>query len=298
MIQPDRYTGKREWFLLSDDAGSRSDAARARFVELLTRDDDAIELDRVALAIASAEYPTLDTAAYLAQLDRLAAELRPRLSPEESPERLIAVLNAFLFGEEAFHGNAHDYYDPRNSYLNEVLDRRTGIPITLALVYIELGRRVGLRLDGIGLPGHFIVRCNGASDNLLIDPFNRGAVLTTADCADRVRQLYGNSLRFSPELVTMSRRDIVTRMLRNLKGCYLRKGDLLRALRAVEWTVLADPRQPEELREMGLLRYRLGDLRGAAADLERFIEQAPPGRLVDQTRDQLRRVQEFWVRRN
>jgi regulator of sirC expression with transglutaminase-like and TPR domain len=276
-----------------------SDAARARFVELISRDDAAIELDRVALAIALAEYPGLDSAAYLTRLDAMAFELRPRLSPEESPERLIAVVNAYLFGEEAFHGNAHDYYDPRNSYLNDVLDRRTGIPITLALLYIELSRRVGLRIDGVGLPGHFIVRCQTGRGDVLIDPFNQGAVLSVADCADRVRQLYGNSLRFSPALLRpTSRREIVTRMLRNLKGCYLRRGDLQRALRAVEWTVLADPAQLEELREQGLLRYRLGDFPGALADLERFVEQAPPGRLVDQTRAQVRRVRDLWARRN
>jgi regulator of sirC expression with transglutaminase-like and TPR domain len=269
------------------------------------------DLAVAALMIARVEYPKLDAGPYLDRLDALGNEARRRVAEasvaaEDIPPRVdpirfarVMALNDYLFSELRFAGNDVHYEDPRNSCLNEVIDRRTGIPITLALVYIELGRRVGLRLDGVGLPGHFIVRCNGGHDDLLIDPFNRGAVLTIADCADRVRQLYGNSLHFSPELLrSTTRRDIVTRMLRNLKGCYLRRGDLRRALRAVEWTVLADPRQPEELREQGLLRYRLGDLRGAIADLERFIEQASPGRLVDQTRAQLRRVQEFWVRRN
>lgn len=270
---------------------------RARFGELMAGDERAIPLDRVALAIAQAEYPALEAAIYLRRLDELAAELRPRLSPEESTARLVAELNAYLFGEQGFHGNPVDYYDPRNSYLNDVLDRRTGIPITLAVVYIEVARRVGLRIEGVGLPGHFIVRAVGSG--LLIDPFNGGAILSEADCAERVRQLYGNSLRFGPELLrTSGPREIVTRILGNLKGCYLRRGDLVRAQRAVEWTILAAPGRPDDQRELGLLRYRQGDFRGALAELERYLEQAPSGQLAEQTRQQLRHIDELWTRRN
>ena len=274
--------------------------ARARFAELMAADDRAIPLDRVALTIAQGEYGDLEPADYLRRLDAMAAELRPRLSPEESTERLVAELNAYLFGEQAFHGNAGDYYDPRNSYLNDVLDRRTGIPITLSVVYIELARRVGLPIEGVGLPGHFIVRAPSATaEGLLIDPFQQGAVLSLADCADRLRQLYGNSLPFTPELLRPAgRREIVTRMLGNLKGCYLRRGDFDRALRAVEWTLLADAARGEDRRELGLLHYRRGDFRRAIAELERYLEQSPSGPLAEQTRGQLRHVEELWTRRN
>jgi regulator of sirC expression with transglutaminase-like and TPR domain len=281
--------------------------ARARFAELMAGDDHTLELDRAALAIARGEYARLEPAAYLRRLDEMAAELRPHLSPEESPERLIAVLNAYLFGEQAFHGNANDYYDPRNSYLNDVLDRRTGIPITLSVVYIEVARRVGLYVEGVGLPGHFIVRApaaagafsTGSGPGLLVDPFNQGAVLSEADCADRIRQQYGNSLRFTRELLRgAGRREIISRMLGNLKGCYLRRGDLERARRAVEWGLLADPAHQDDLRELGLMRYRGGDLRGAIADLERYLERNPAGPLAEQTRDQLRHVEALWARRN
>ena len=273
--------------------------ARARFAELVSRSENEIELDHVALTVARGEYPGLDVPRYLRRLDDMAAEVRPRLSPEVSPRRLIATLNEYLFGEQAFHGNALDYYDPRNSYLNDVMDRNTGIPITLSLLYIELARRVGLRLEGVGLPGHFIVRYPLGDEKLLVDPFNAGAMLTLEDCADRVRQLYGNSLRFSPDLLRpASRREIVRRLLANLKGCYLRRGDLTRALRAVDWTLLIDPAQQDELREKGLLRFRLGDFKGAAADLERFLQTQPSGRLADQTRSQLRLAEDLWIRRN
>jgi regulator of sirC expression with transglutaminase-like and TPR domain len=273
--------------------------ARAQFAELMSRSDPEIELDQAAMAIAQGEYERLEALPYLRTLDEMASELRPRLSPEESPERLVAELNAYLFGEQAFHGNAVDYYDPRNSYLNDVLDRRTGIPITLSVVYMELARRVGLTIEGVGLPGHFIVRCPAASNELLVDPFHQGAVLSLQDCAERVRQQYGNSLRFTPELLrTTTHREIVRRMLGNLKGSYLRRHDLVRAVRAVDWALLADPSHPEDLRERALLRFRLGDFRGSVRDLERYLEHGPRGALAEQTRAQLRRVQELWARRN
>ncbi len=274
--------------------------ARSHFAELMSVEDDAIELDRAALTIAQSEYEQLETDPYLRRIDEMAAEVRPRLSPEESPQRLVAELNAYLFGEQAFHGNASDYYDPRNSYLNDVMERRTGIPITLSLLYMELARRVGLPIEGVGLPGHFIVRCPLGLEGVLVDPFSQGAVLSIEDCAERVRQVYGNSLRFTPELLApASRREIVTRMLGNLKGCYLRRGDISRALRSVDWVILADPARKDDLREKGLLRFRLGDHKGAAADLERYLEEArPEGALADQTRAQLRLVKDLWARRN
>jgi regulator of sirC expression with transglutaminase-like and TPR domain len=180
-----------------------------------------------------------------------------------------------------------------------VLDRRTGIPITLSLVYLEVARRVGLRCEGVGLPGHFIVRCRAPERELLVDPFNQGEMLTLEDCSARLRQAYGGALKFSPELLrTAGPREIVVRMLTNLKGCYLRLGDLPRALRAVEWCAIADPTRRNLQREQGLLRLRLGDFRGAASALERFLEAEPKGRLADQTRGQLRQVQELWARRN
>ena len=273
--------------------------ARERFGLLMEQDDQRIELDRAALAIAQGEYPDLQAGSYLSRLDRMADELRPRLSPEEPPAHLVAELNAYLFGEEAFHGNAGDYYDPRNSYLNEVLDRRTGIPITLSLVYLEVARRVGLTCEGVGLPGHFIVRCPSDARDVLVDPFNQGEVLTIADCAARIRQLYGDALTFTPELLrTAAPREIVGRMLTNLKGCYLRLGDLRRALRAVEWGAIAEPGRHDLLREQAMLHFRLREFRAAVDTLERYLERESTGRLAEQTRGQLRQIEELWARRN
>lgn len=274
------------------------EASRA-FGELLAVPDGAIPLDRAALLIAQAEYPDLDVGRYLRRLDEMAAELRPRLSPEERPERLIAEVNAYLFGEEAFHGNAADYYDPRNSYLNDVLDRRTGIPITLSLLYMELGRRVGLAIDGVGLPGHFIIRCPTAHGGVLVDPFGQGAILSVDDCRERVRQMYGQSLVFTPELLTPAgRRDILVRVLGNLKGAYLRRGDLVRARRAVRWTLAAAPEQTHALRELGLLHYRAGDFRSAIRELSRFLDLTGDSSLAEMTRRQLQHVEHLWARRN
>jgi regulator of sirC expression with transglutaminase-like and TPR domain len=265
----------------------------------MSRPEPQIELDRAALTIAVAEYPRLDVERYLQRLDQMAAELRPRLSPEEPAERLVAQLNAYLFGEQAFLGNSASYYDPRNSYLNEVLDRRTGIPITLSLVYMEVARRVNLPVEGVGMPGHFLVRCRGGSDELLIDPFTGGAILTVQDCAERLREVYGGTLRFTPDLLrSAGRREIASRMLANLKGAYLRRGDLSRALRVVTWGLACDPRLHESIRESALLRFRLGDFKGAIQDLERYLETAPTDKLAEQTRAQLKQIEQLWVRRN
>ena len=269
------------------------------FGELMALPDEQIPLDRAALLIAQAEYPALEVQVYLDRLNGMASEIRPRLSPEERPERLVAELNAYLFGEESFHGNAADYYDPRNSYLNDVLDRRTGIPITLSLLYMELGRRLGLEIEGIGLPGHFIIRCPSERGGILVDPFGQGEVLTIEDCRRRVREMYGQSLEFGPELLRAAGpREIVVRMLSNLKGAYLRRGDLRRALRAAEWAVIAEPGQLPALRELGLLRYRGADFRGAIRDLSRFLELAEDSPPVETTRGQLLQIEELWTRRN
>jgi regulator of sirC expression with transglutaminase-like and TPR domain len=278
---------------------SGESAARERFAELIAAPDEAVALDRVALAIAAGEYEQLDTDSYLRRLDAMATDLRRRLSPEEPLERLVAELNAYLYGEQGFHGNAADYYDPRNSYFNDVLERRTGIPITLSLLYIELGRRVGLTVEGVGLPGHFIARCQHAGSQVLVDPFNGGALLSVDDCANLIRRSYGDSLHFSTELLRpTSKRDIVIRMLGNLKGCYLRRGDFRRAARSVEWSLLADPRRFDDRRELGLLHLRAGDFRAAAADLEAYLAASPSDALIHETRRQLQFVQELWIRRN
>ena len=186
------------------------------------------------MLVACEEYAALDADTYLAQLDALAQTLRERLGAEAVPERQIALLNALLFGEEGFRGNAAHYYDPRNSYLNDVLERRLGIPITLALVYVEVGRRAQLPLSGVGFPAHFLVSYE-AQPRVFIDAFNCGQLMSEDDCQRQLWETFGGSARLEPaHLAASSNRQILARLITNLKVAYERAGDLRRAKRASE----------------------------------------------------------------
>jgi len=257
-------------------------------------DERDIDLPRAALLVAGEEYPELDPAPYLDRLDRLGDILQERLADERAPDRQLAVLNALLFGEEGFRGNGANYYDPRNSYLNEVLDRRLGIPITLSLLYVAVARRGGLELAGIGLPSHFIV--GGAG--LLIDPFNCGQLLSRADCQERLRRAFGTSAELEPSHLELTPpRQILARLITNLKLAYQRQGDLRRAIRASEQLSVVLPTS-SELRERGQLRYRLADLTGAESDLSQYLEFEPAAADADAIRRQIELIRQLLERRN
>jgi regulator of sirC expression with transglutaminase-like and TPR domain len=276
-----------------------SEAAEARRAlgALVAGDDIQIDLPRAALLIALEEYAGLDTQAYIDQLDQLGRALQARISAESAPERQLAALNALLFGEEGFRGNATSYYDPRNSYLNEVLDRRLGIPITLSLIYVDVGRRAGLQLSGVGFPAHFLVAYE-AEPRLLVDPFNCGRMLTIADCEHLLRDSFGSSGRLEPGyLAASSPRQILARLISNLKAAYQRAGDLRRALRASEQLSLVQP-SAVELRERGNLRFQLADFDGASADLGRYLEFEPAAPDAAAVRRQLALIRELRERRN
>jgi regulator of sirC expression with transglutaminase-like and TPR domain len=270
--------------------------ARRALGALVIGEESAIELPRAALLVAGEEYPDLDVGSYLDRLAQLGATFRDRLRSAEELDarRRVAILNALLFGEEGFRGNGVNYYDSRNSYLNEVLDRRLGIPITLSLVYIEVARQGGLHLFGIGLPGHFIVGGTG----LLIDPFNCGQLLNRTDCQELLQRAYGASAELQPEhLAPTPPRHILARLIANLKVAYQIKGDLVRAVRHSEQLSIVLPTSTE-LRERGLLRYQLGDLAGAAAELSRYLELEPAAADANAIRHQLELIQQLHERRN
>jgi regulator of sirC expression with transglutaminase-like and TPR domain len=276
-----------------------SDAAEARRAlgALVAGDESQIDLPRAALLVALEEYADLDTQAYLDQLEELGQTLRTRLASESAPERQIAALNALLFGEEGFRGNAANYYDPRNSYLNEVLDRRLGIPITLSVIYIEVGRRAGMPLSGVGFPAHFLVAYE-AEPRLLVDPFNCGRMLSVAECAQLLRDTFGNSGRLEPGyLAASSPRQILARLINNLKAAYQRTGDLRRAVRASEQLSMVQP-SALEFRERGNLRFRLADFDGASADLGQYLEFEPAAPDAAAVRRQLALIRELRERRN
>jgi len=247
-----------------------------RFARVVDQPESSLDLGEAALLIAEDAYAGLDIARYLKRLDELAEPLRDRVRPRTSLWELVQTLNGHLFGELGFRGNVEDYYDPRNSYLNEVLDRRLGIPITLSVLYIEAARRIGLTVVGIGLPGHFIVEARRDTSSILLDPFQGGEALTLEDCERLVQDVYGSSVPFSEEqLAPVRKRQILTRMLNNLKKNYLAEDDPGRAWPVVEKMLYLDPDSALDHRDRGLLAYRMNRFAEARSDLRFYLERSP-----------------------
>jgi regulator of sirC expression with transglutaminase-like and TPR domain len=271
-----------------------SASARERFARLVDAANDDFDLAEAALLIAQEEQPELDVAAYLRRLDALAAEVRARLSEPSTPAATLARLNELLFHKERLSGNATDYYDPRNSFLNEVLDRKIGIPITLSVIYMEVGRRLGMNIFGVGFPGHFLVKYMGPDGEVILDPFHGGTSLTHEQLAQKLRDMYGEGNPFLaqiPRLLTpASKREILIRMLRNLKGVYLQKNDFPRALNAIDRIVLVDPTLATEFRDRGAVHQRLGQLQAATQDLRRYLQMAPQAQDAEAIRGVLVRM--------
>ena len=237
------------------------------------------DLASAALAIARVEYPALETGRYLDRLDEMGgrAALRLGASVKTSSES-IKAFNEYLYDEEGFAGNRDRYDDPRNSFLNEVLDRRTGIPITLAVVYLELARRAGLGITGINFPGHFLLRAPGviSGDDLIIDPFHGGALLSELDCRQLLRSHVGDEAAFDRSLLApATRHEIVVRMLVNLKRLYVRMRSFPQARFVSTLLLTADPSAVHELRDRGLLAYHLEDFSSALRDLEEYLRLSP-----------------------
>jgi regulator of sirC expression with transglutaminase-like and TPR domain len=238
-----------------------------------------------ALAIARVEYPSLDPAPYLQRLDRMGEAAEGRLQRREPAADLtdrIAILNAYLYEELGFTGNREHYDDPRNSFLNEVFDRRTGIPISLAVIYLEVGRRAGLRLEGVNFPGHFLIRApaTGAAahveEDLIIDPFHSGALLSEVDCRQLLRQHLGEEAAFDRSLLaTATRQHIVVRVLVNLKRLYVRMRSFPQARFIADLLLAVDPSALAELRDRGLLAYHMEDFPSALRDLEAYLRLMP-----------------------
>lgn len=245
---------------------------RARFERLVSGGAHEADVSEAALVIASDEYPELDVEQHLAHLDAMAGNVRRHLPPERDPVGSIAVLNRYLFDTLGFSGNRENYYDPRNSYLNDVLDRRVGLPITLSLVYLAVGRRLGLPLFGVGLPGHFIVKWEDRSARILIDPFNNGEILDESSAEARVRDTFHDRATFQPEwLESVDGKYILIRLLNNLKAIFVQTQELKRAWQVVDKLLILDPRSLENIRDMGLLSIHVKAFRKAAVYLEEYL---------------------------
>lgn len=253
----------------------QSEEARERFRALIARPDAEIPLAEAALLIAAEGRPHADLPGALEELDRLAERAGAGGFAGFGLAERVARLNHLLFVEQGFAGNRNDYEDPRNSYLDVVLERRLGIPITLSIVYIEVGRRLELDTSGIGFPGHFLVGVSDESGEVVIDPFY-GVVLDEAGCADRLRQVAGDDAKLEPRmLASASTAAILVRVLSNLKHLHVARSEYDSALACCERILLLAPDDPVERRDRGLVFRELECFSAALADLDYFLEACP-----------------------
>lgn len=249
--------------------------ARDAFARLLQTPEAELDLAEAALLIAAEEYPDLRPGMYLDRIARMSIELKRRIRREVEPGRVVEATNRYFFEEQHFKGNREEYYDPRNSYLNDVLDRRVGIPISLAVVYIAVGERAGLPVRGVGMPGHFLVKYVPATPEIFIDVFN-GRTISRDDCRKMLEETYGAEVEMRPALLEPSgKRQILARMLNNLKSLYLSRGDLARALAASDRILLAEPHLTSEWRDHGLILFQMRKDTQALKDFTRYLDIRP-----------------------
>ena len=271
------------------------------FEALVSRPDETLDLARVALAIAVDEYPDLDARAYLAWLDETAEAVADAADIAMPLQERLAMLDRQLFEVQGFRGNQDDYFDPRNSFLNDVIERRTGIPITLSVVYLEVGWRLGLPLVPVSFPGHFLVSTTG-SRRVFIDPFSRGARVAPAELVARLAPLAGTvnqARQYLPKLtVPSSRREVAMRMLRNLKGIYERRDDLDRLLVVADRMVALDPADATALRERGHVLARLECYQAAYQDYLHYLRLAPHAEDGSEIRARIEQLRPIATRMN
>jgi regulator of sirC expression with transglutaminase-like and TPR domain len=255
--------------------------ARQQFYQEVRQPDAQISLEKAALYIAQEEYPDLAVDEYLNALDTMASEIQERLPQDAYPLRILRTINQYLYDDLKFAGNTDDYYDPRNSFLNDVIDRRTGIPITLSLVYLSIAQRLDFPMVGIGMPAHFIIRPAVEDMELFVDPFHDGEIMFAQDCEARLSQIYGQPIEMQPEfLEAVAPRQFLFRLLTNLKFIYLNRNEIEKCLGVVERILILFPDAPYELRDRGIIYFQANRWIEARQDLEAYLN------LVPQARDQ------------
>ncbi|HET9949952.1 MAG TPA: transglutaminase-like domain-containing protein [Longimicrobiales bacterium] len=264
-------------------------SARRLLAEELARGEPELDLARAALLVAKEEYPQLSVELYLARLDQAAEDVKDRLADETAPLVVLDELLQTLYGRHRLEGNRKAYYDPRNSFLNDVLDRGVGIPLTLGIVLLEVGWRLGLPLEGVNFPGHFLVRFRGDGIALLIDPFDGGKIRFEDQAQELLDQIYGGVVRLQDNFLrAASKREMLKRLLTNLKGLYVKVGDHARALAAVERLLMITPTAPAEARSRGVLLARMGRHEEAALQLEAYLRVSPAATDAPRVEEMLR----------
>lgn len=257
----------------------------------LADDHSCVPLDVAALELAQLEYPDLDHEPSLRTLDLMASNIASRLSPEAGGAEFIVAANHVLFKTCGFRANKAEYYDPRNSFLNDVLARRTGIPISLAVVYMEVSRRLARPVYGIGLPGHFLVHYEDREYAAFIDPFNQGALLDAAQCAELAKSTSGVDIGADPaSLAPVSTRYILVRMLNNLKAVYGHGEKWDKLLPVLDLLLHSDPGNADDHKLRGVACLHLQRLQEARKELTRFIELRPDAEDADAVKAHLKKI--------
>ncbi|HLE35211.1 MAG TPA: transglutaminase-like domain-containing protein [Nitrososphaerales archaeon] len=236
-----------------------------------------LPLDRTAFMMAKVlQYPSLDIEGQLQIMDSMASELKSFMNDKKRPTEIINGMNEYIFEKQAFSANNQDYYDPRNSYLNDVLARKTGIPITLSILYIELARRIQFKLYGVGFPGHFLVKHADQDLEIVLDPFGKGRILAYEDYQVLLDQLYNGQIRFEKRFLnSVTNEQILIRMLRNLKDAFIYSYDYDKALMATEMVLMINPEIAEEFRDRGMIFYYKQLYSNALSNLTRYLEMQP-----------------------
>jgi regulator of sirC expression with transglutaminase-like and TPR domain len=256
---------------------------------LAHRADPPLDIAELALHLARDEYPSIDVDGYLSELDAMAREAKRYVRGNLAAR--VRGLCRYLFHDMGFRGNKKDYYDPLNSYFNQVLERRTGIPITLSALAIAIGTRTGLTLDGIGLPGHFIVGAVQGDEQVLFDPFHGGRLLTETDCENVVRQVTGRPFEIGEHSLARLPLALMTmRMLNNLKAIYLKRSDMPRSIRVLERLRQIAPEDPELQRDLGVCLVNHGKAGQAIDLLAAYLKSAPEAMDAEAVADILKKA--------
>jgi regulator of sirC expression with transglutaminase-like and TPR domain len=275
-----------------------ADPSLRELAALVSRPDGRLDLARAALTIARWEYPGLQVEAYLERLDGLARGVDGSRRSTDPLGRLHR-LREYLFVEQGFAGNREDYYDPRNSFLNDVLDRRQGIPITLSLVLIEVGKRLGLAVEGIGLPGHFIAGARLNDSQIFLDPFNGGALLTPESCEKLVGRVLGRKVTLTEEhYAPVSGRQLLGRMLANLKAVYWQRQAWDKVVGVIDRLLVLDPKAAAEWRDRGIAWSNMGEIQRGLADWERYLTEFPNTKDHEAVKGHLRKARQKLAQLN
>lgn len=266
------------------------DSVKSEFEQFLDQPDHDINLAEAALMIARLEYPELDIDTYMGQIHSLAEEIRHRLPDEPGASDILRQLNQVLFVEKGFEGNTDHYYDPRNSFLNDVIDSKRGIPISLSILYIELGQQLGLPLTGVSFPGHFLVKLEINDGAIVLDPYFGGISLSEDDLEERLQEFYGDQLKgthFNGLLATSTKRDIIIRVLRNLRNLYMFNEDWEKALHMADFMVKLDSDPADAIRARAHIYDQLECSQPALKDYKRFVQIKPHAKDLQNVRERI-----------